>query len=189
MDEQEFDLDNGEELDDLEESGATDEGGEDAPPTTDNDNSESESKRIADLMSKWQKAEARAQKAEAALGKKSGGQTKGKKASTDFMSEFEAFAREDARARLFNSDPRFAKYGLEPSVIAGESIEDMQASAQRQIKMLDSLESRIRNEVLTEHGLDAGVSGAGKGGGSSLPDFGSMSDEDFEKLIQRRSAF
>lgn len=186
---QEGNLDNGEELDDLGESAATGEGGEDAPPATDNDNSDAESKRVADLMSKWQKAEARAQKAEAALNKTGGKQTKGKKSQSDFLSEFEQFAREDARQRLFNGDPRFAKYGLEADVIRGESFEEMRASAAAQAKMLDSLESRIRNEVLAEHGLEAGISGASAGRESNLPDFGSMSEEDFEKFIQKRSAF
>lgn len=181
-DEQDLTLDNEDGLDDLEGSAGAD-GTDDAPPSTDNDNSEAESKRIADLMSKWQRAEARAKKAEAALTKRSGTQTKGRTASAE-IDEFAAFAREDARLRLHRSDPRFEKYGIEPTAISGNTLEEMKASFDAQRKVVDGLESRIRNEVLREHGFDLDVGGSNSE--SALPDFGSMSPEDFAKFVERR---
>lgn len=183
-DEQDQTLDTDDVLDDLEGSADAD-GTNDAPPSTDNDSAEAESKRIRDLTSLWQKAEARAKKAEAAAARAQGRgmQTKGRTASAE-IDEFAAFAREDARLRLHRSDPRFEKYGIEPTAISGTTLEEMKASFDAQRKVVDGLESRIRNEVLREHGFDLDVGGSNTE--SALPDFGSMSPEDFAKFVERR---
>lgn len=182
--EQETDLDNENELDDLEGSGTaiTD---ADAPPATDNGDSESESKRINDLMSKWQASEAANAKLQAQL-KNQKPQATGKNAEQGDTGEFQEFMRDHARTVLHSSDPRFVKYGLGADAIRGDSPAEMRASFEENRKLLDSLESKVRNEVMLEHGIDASVT---SGRGASAPNIGTMSDDDFEKLLKKRSSF
>ena len=176
-------LDNEEELDDLGESAGA-ESTDDAPPATDNDGSETESKRIRDLMSRADKAEARANQLEAQLKGKGSTKRSKDKAETD---EFMELVREQSRNQLFSSDPRLAEYGLKPSVIAGNTPEEMRASFDQYKSLLDAIVSKVRNQVLVEHGLDAGVTGSGKG--QELPDFSAMPAKDFKALMDRRSNF
>jgi hypothetical protein len=184
-DTEDFELDNEEELEpDASESDAG-ETSEDAPQGKP-EGSEAESKRISDLMSKWQKADAENARLKAELAKAAKPKTPTNRSEPQ-GDEFMEFAREHARNTLFASDPRLAKYGVDVNAIQGDTPAEMRASLEQQRKLIDSLESRIRNEVLAEHGLDAEV--ASGSGSKGLPDIGAMSDEEFNKLMERRSRF
>lgn len=168
--------------DSQESDGADDTAADDAPPAS-QDSSDTESKRIRDLTSKWQKAEAARAKAEAALAKSRSKQEPAQ--SNAQADEFMDFAKEHARNTLYASDPRFSKYGIGVEDITGDTPAQMQASVARQRKMIDTLESAIRNEVMLEHGLDADVTSTST---NSIPDIGGMSQEDFQKLMRRRDS-
>lgn len=178
-------LDNEDALDDLEESAGR-ASADAAPPATDNDGSDTESKRINDLMSKWQASEAENARLKAQLDGGDAQPTKGKRQrrQSEDQDQFMEFAREQARNTLFGSDPRLAKYGVAPDAITGTTPEEMRESFSRQQKLIDSLESKIRNEVLQQHGLDLGVAGGGRQ--ENTPDFGKMSQDEFIKYIERR---
>lgn len=182
--------------DELQDDQLEDDGGqEDAPSGSDNsappkDESapKDEGKRVNDLMSKWQQAEARARKAEAALAARDGTQADEPQGDTtnDRVNEFEVFARENARQTLYGSNPLFAQAGLEVDDIAGETLAEMRASAKKHLKILQGMEGRLRNKILAEHGLDPEVAtGAGT---ESVPSFSSMSDEEFAKFMAARDS-
>lgn len=163
-------------------AGSSDSGdGSGAPPASgDAPAGKDESKRINDLMSKWQAAEARAEAAERKL-KTGDGQAKPRKG--EIPPEVQAWmtaAKDAARDRYYNSDPRFAQYELEPSLFDGETPDDMASNAKRFKSLIDSIEAKARDRVLREHGVNPDLSS-----GRPVPDLdiGAMSDADFEKLV------
>lgn len=174
-----LDLDNEDGLEDSEES--ADEG---APSTETPDSTESESKRVSDLMAMFNKEQAKTRRLEKQLAERQTAKPKNAKAESD---EFLSFAREQTRNTLFASDPRLAASGYEASDIAGDSPAEMRENLTKLTKVLDSVETKIRTEVLREYGFDPNVAGSA-GASTKLPDFGGMSDEDFRAFIDKRSA-
>lgn len=174
-------------LDDSPEDGGSDSasGSDNSAPPADASADDKGEKRINDLMSKWQAAEARANAAEAKLKApaKQGESADGDTGQAAQANEFLEFAREDARRRVFESDPRLAAAGLELSAITGTTLDEMKASLARQVKLVDGIESRVRSSVLTEHGLNPEVDGGAR---ESLPSFETMSEEDFQKFLEKR---
>jgi hypothetical protein len=147
-----------------------------------------ESKRINDLMSKWQTEKARADRLEAAqaASSKGGDQQDGGTGSDAELDEFKDFAREYARNQLFASDPRLAQAGIEAEDIVGTTLAEMQASFKKHLKVVGGIESRLRNKILAEHGLDPDVAtGAGT---EKTPSFTTMSDKDFAAFMAERDA-
>jgi len=159
-----------------------------APPASGSD--ESGGKRVNDLMSKWQSEQARANKAEAELkALKEGGspeatKRRGVKSEDKAASEFMEFARENARITLFNSEPKFAEFGLTPEAIAGSTVEDMKASAKAQLELLKTIETKARAAALQEHGLEPEAEGGQAEG--KLPSFATMSDKEFADFLGER---
>lgn len=176
-------------LDDTDLDGSPDGDGEDADasgaPPSDNpaDRDGNESKRISDLTSKWQKAEARAKKAEAALKTKETPADKDGEQIPEAIRRWMDAAKGAARDRYFNADKRFAEYGLELALIDGEEPDEMQASAKRLSALIDAVEQKARERVLEEHGLSAESVGSAP---ATKVDFGSMSDEEFMKFLNKR---
>jgi hypothetical protein len=165
--------------------------GDDAPPS-DQDASSDESNpetRINGLMSKWQKAEARAEKLEkrlAALEKPTRGTEAPKTRSTarvpDDVKVWLDTAKEAAQARIYEQDPRFKEYGIDRSQIQGRTPQEMVDAASRYTKMIDGIESRMRNTLMAEYGIEAAATGVNAG---KAVDFNSMSKEEFEKWVER----
>ena len=147
-------------------------------------------KRINDLMSKWQSAEARATAAEAKVAAPKDGDAgdDSAPASSEKPVADEGFAeilRDAARDALFASDPRLKRFGFKPDVIAGTTAAEMRESMAKQVAILDAVEGKVRNEVLAEHGLTNDAAG----GGSEKPqNFAEMSSEDFLALVDRVKA-
>lgn len=148
-------------------------------------------KRVNDLMSNWQREQARANRLQAELEALKGGKpaegSKDASAGGDGQAagEFIEFAREDARRRIFEQDARLAAYGLEASAIGGSTLAEMKASFAAQRKLIDGIESRARAAVLTEHGLDPEVVA---GATERVKGIDAMSDKDFEALLAERDA-
>jgi hypothetical protein len=188
MSDEDKDLDN---LDLDEDADAADSGSDNSAPPADAKPDDNSEKRINDLMSKAQKAEARAAKAEAALKAAQSGEAPKDKDVADAKpaeggDEFVQFARENARNTLFGSDPRLADYGLTAESIGGETVAEMRASLAAQRKLIDGIESAARNKILREHGLDPEVSTGAASEGAK--DFAAMSNEEFKKFLAERDA-
>lgn len=184
------DFTNDESDDSPEESEETfDSGSNDAPPKDEGSDGADE-KRVNDLMSKWQSEQAKAnrlQKELDSLKAKAPSASKAKNARADSgADEFVQFARESARTQLFNSDPRLAAYGLSASSIAGDSLDEMKASVKAQLDLISAIETKTRNQILAEHGLEPSVA-SGEASGE-VPNFLSMSDKDFEAFLNQRDS-
>lgn len=179
-------------LDEDEGTDAADSGSDNSAPPADAKPEDNSEKRINDLMSMAQKAEARAAKAEAALKAAQSGEQAPKDKDVAGAKpasggdDFVEFARENARNTLFGSDPRLAEYGLTAESIGGETVAEMRASLAAQKKLIDGIESAARNKILREHGLDPEVSTGAATEGAK--DFAAMSNEEFKKFLAERDA-
>lgn len=158
---------------------------EDDESDDESEDDDKEKKRLRDLQSKADKETARANKAEAALKALQAGGTKqddGRpKGSVDpEVQKWLSVAKESARTRLYESEPRFKEYGLAPSLISGDSPDDMEASFTQLKRLVGKVESRVRDAVLKEHGFAEAPRG-----GTSTPkrDYANMSKDDFEKVV------
>lgn len=155
---------------------------DDSPEGGDGDQdgaADGEEKRVNDLMSKWQQAEARAEKLERRLAALESSNAAGPQEGSE---QWIRLMQDQARDQVFRSDPRLEKYGLGPSDIEGDTPEQMRSSAKRWGEIMGRIETDATNAALKKHGLSADVKG---GSNAKLPDFGKMSDEDFDALIDR----
>ena len=165
-------------------AGSQADGGQSGSPSDDTSASDSD-KRYNDLMSKWQKAEARAKKLEEAIkGKESGAQTPANGFSIKDDPKLKAWLDEaaaDVAERAYRSDPRFEQYGISASEFRGESPEQIRAKVKQTRELIDKMETRIRNELLAEHGLSPDV-------GSTRPaptkSFDQMSSKEFNDYMK-----
>lgn len=171
---------------DSDEENTEDSGSDNSAPPDDEAPSKEDSKRINDLMGKWQKEEAARKKAEAELAalrsRAPAGNDAGDGNSSE-SAEFIQFARDQARMSLFNSDPALAEAGLTVDDITGSTIEEMRKSLSRHKKLIGGFEARLRAKVLREHGLDPEVVNSP---GDKALNFDSMSDKDFDAFIASR---
>ncbi len=169
------------ELDGEADAGTETEGDEPAGETPEADKAK-EDKRISDLQSKADKAEARANKAEAALAKTvSRGDGEAPKVQSD--PEREALMSELRDASLDAVFAEFAElkdYGVDRSLIEGRTRAEMREAATALVGLVKSVETKARNRVLKEHGIKAEPAGATR---QPPKDFASMSNEDFEKEL------
>lgn len=190
MEDEEQVLDN--ELGAEDEQENSDSGSDDSAPPKEEGSADKSEQRINDLMGKWQKEEAARKKAEAELAALRSGQSGAQQGEgagdvNTGGDEFLQFARQQTRESLFNSEPRLAKYGFSADDIAGDSLTEMKASFTAHVKRINGMESLVRREILTQHGLDPEVSVSG-GGTEKGTDFATMSDEDFEKFLKKRDS-
>jgi len=166
-----------------------DSGSDNSAPPTDEAPAKDDSKRINDLMGKWQAEQARANKLAAALAAATGGQPAtpdddGAKGD-DGLDEFREFARENARNTLFNSNPQLAAAGLTAEDITGSTLAEMQASLAKHQKTISGIEGRMRNQILAEHGLSPEVAtGAGT---EKAQTFSTMTDKEFAEFLEKRA--
>lgn len=164
--------------DDELESDASDttEGGTPAPkPTVE---TPKERKRFQDATSAYQKEQARANKLEAELT-----ELRGEKEPVSEERVVDPEMLEDWREAAWERYPQFKDYGIEIDSIPGGSRAEIRAAAADLVAFVEKVETKAKNAVLAEYGL----SSAGLGGGSvKSPEFSSMSDEEFLKLIDKR---
>ena len=176
--------------------GTTDSGDAPKAPATQGDgsdasqsNSSAEEKGVAYWMSEAQKAQAALRRAQ---GLDSKGQpkqdTKADQKPTDASSdatpqpsEFEAYMRESVRRQLFAEEPRLKDFGFALEDISGESLAEMEANRQRLVKVIEKAESRALNQAFEKVGIDPSLAG----GPQERKDYAAMSPEEFEKEIQR----
>ena len=133
-------------------------------------------KRVNDLMSKWQKAEARNKKLEERLAAL---EAKGSTDTDVDPQQWVQVMRQTARDQIYASEPRLARYGIEPEAIEGDSPASMQASLTNLRNLIDRIETDASNRTLKKAGLTANAKGSAAQRGPEIPD----SDEDFERLV------
>lgn len=135
-------------------------------------------KRISDLQSKADAAEARANKAEKALTALNKGTGSGSNdpAQAALMQEL----REASLDAVFGDHPELKKYGINRSLVEGSTRAEMREAAASLVGLIKSVETKARNAVLAEHGIKAEPAGATR---EKPQDYGSMKDEDFLKLL------
>lgn len=135
-------------------------------------------KRIKDLQSKADAAEARANKAEKALAALGKGDKAGSNdpAQAALMQEL----REASLDAVFGEFADLKKYGIDRSLIEGSTRAEMRESATAIVGLVKAIATKVRNETLSEHGLKAEPAGATR---KPPVDYASMSDEEFAKLL------
>lgn len=186
LDDKEIEEDEDLTLDDAQQESDSDE--EDDAPSAEAASAKIESdKRVADLMSKWQKSDAENAKLKAQI-TKSNTKNSSEDSSTDTAqaNEFMDFAREHARNTLYATDPRLAKYKIPVESVSGSTPDEMRRSLEAQVKVVAAMETQIRRDIMIEHGIDAEVV-SGKGG--SELNIAQLSEKEFAALIERRSRF
>lgn len=173
--EQDLDLDEEEETEDE----STEESGEESTEDTKG----AEGKRVRDLQSKADKAEARANKAEAALAKalkRDEGEPAGSKdpEREALMAEL----RETSLDAVYAEFDLLRSYNIDRSLIEGGTRAEMREAATQLVGLIKSVETKARNRVLKDHGIVAESSGATR---TPPKNFNEMNPEDFEKEITR----
>lgn len=147
-------------------------------------------KRINDLTSKWQAAEAKANALEAekkAAGP--GGVTPTAPKPAEQSAEAQAWfelAKENAIDAIYASDPRFKAYGIEKAQLAGRTPAEVQANADKLRKVIAGVESKVRNATLKEHGFAPELGGETRG---TPKDYATMSTEEFEKVVAGATSY
>lgn len=137
-----------------------------------------EAKRIADLMSKAQKEEARANKAEAALKAvrgESGAAGSNDPATKALMAEL----REASLDAVFGEYTELRDYGIDRALIEGTTRAEMRGSADALVALIRNVSTKARNKALADAGVKPEPSNARKPG-KSVAD---MSDEEFLKML------
>lgn len=139
-------------------------------------------KRISDLQSKYDKAEARANKAESALQKLNAGDGTDAGSNDPERKALLEELREASLDSVFGEFAELKEYGIDRALIEGRSRAEMRESATALVGLVKSVATKERNRVLREHGIKAEPAGATR---SAPKNYAEMSDEDIEKEIAR----
>lgn len=137
-------------------------------------------KRIRDLQSKADAAEARANKAEAAL-KRGAGSAAG--TNDPAVKAVLADLREASLDAVFGEFPELKEYSIDRSLIEGSSRTEIRENASLLVGLIKSVSTKARNKALADAGIEAPQSGASR---SKPVDYAAMSDEDFKKMLDER---
>ena len=137
-----------------------------------------EAKRIADLMSKAQKEEARANKAEAALKAvrgESGSAGSNDPATRALMAEL----REASLDAVFGEYPELRDYGIDRALIEGSTRAEMREAASALVTLIKNVSTKARNKALAESGIKPEPTAARRAS-KSVAD---MTDDEFLKML------
>jgi hypothetical protein len=165
-------------------------GGEKKPPASPPASDDKSEKRIRDLQSKADAAEAKANRLqrllnEALKGEGSEGGTEPPVVSKPReLDAGSAMALELLKETVFLQTPALADSGLTAADLTGYTAQEVRASAASLARKIAETETRIRNKVLAEHGLAPEIAGEGN---KPEPDrdFGKMASKDFTELMER----
>jgi len=137
-------------------------------------------KRIRDLQSKADAAEARANKAEAALKAASAGKGSGTGSPDPATQVLVNELREASLDAIYADQPLLKQYGIDRAFIEGSTRAEMRESADSVVGLIKSVSTKVRNETLEQNGLTAESAGSSR---RPPVDYGSMNEEDFKKLL------
>lgn len=143
-------------------------------------------KRIRDLQSKADKAEARANKLQKELD-----EAVSKAAKVSDADEQEVppqvrdwllAAQERAQKGLYEQDQRFKDYQVPEAFITGDSPSKMKENAEALSNLVTQIEGQVRNKVLVEHGFAPEPATSER---QDPKNYGNMSSEDFNKEFDK----
>lgn len=97
------------------------------------------------------------------------------------VQEWITAAQQNTRTALYKSNEKLAEYGVDPSLIRGDTPAEMQASAKLLGEFVDKMERDIRDAVLTEHGFTPAPKDASSMGRKN---FRTMDSKEFEALVE-----
>jgi hypothetical protein len=89
-------------------------------------------------------------------------------------------AQQNAREALYKADQRLERFGVDPSLIRGDTPAEMQASAKTLGEMVAKMERDIRDSVLQEHGFTPAPKDAASIGHKN---FRTMDSKEFDALV------
>lgn len=140
-------------------------------------------KRINDLMSKWQKADAENKRLQRQIAQQSQAQetTQGGAPGSEWVD----FMRQTARDQIYASEPRLARYGFEPDAIGGGTPAEMQAALTNLRSLIDRIETDASNRTLKRAGLTPDVKGSRAERAPEIPE----DDEAFEALVAKAKGY
>ena len=151
---------------------------------SDSESKDDVEKRIRDLQSKADKAEARANKLQKQIDTRAKTKTaKGDDEPTgDVPPEVREWlnaAKERTVEQTFKSDERFQKYGIDPAFIQADTPGQLRERAKQLAEMLTKIEGQVRDEVLVEHGFNPAPATSER---SDPVNYRTMSSEEFNKI-------
>jgi seryl-tRNA synthetase len=142
-----------------------------------------ESKRIRDLQSKADKAEAERNKLKKQLDEMvAAAKEKDEDEVPPQVREWLLAAKKRTSGTLYESDSRFKEYGLDPAFISGSTPAEMQERAEALSKLVTQIEGEARNKVLTEHGFSPEPATSER---SEPKNYRTMSSEEFNKEVEK----
>jgi hypothetical protein len=157
--------------------GGTDADGDGKDPKKDED------KRVRDLQSKADKAEARANKLEKELQKARGeGSADGKPEKDPERAALLQELRESGLDAVYAENPELKTYGIARDLISGASRAEMREAATQLVGLIKSVETKVRNETLRKHGITPEPTGGTR---NPPKNYAEMSPEEIEKEISR----
>lgn len=173
-----------------------DAGGDDSGSASGGDNAATSAppkdgdKRVNDLMSNWQKEQARANRLQGELDKlksqkPSDQKPEGQAPAADpdpTREEWISAQREFLRERALNSDGRFEEYGIGLDDLTGDTPAEIKASVKRFQTLIDAVETKARTRLLQEYGLNPEIAGQAM---DPKVDIDGMSTDDFNKLVEK----
>jgi len=136
------------------------------------------------LQSERDKEVARANKLQKQLDALNNQDTSAKDKGTevpDQVKEWITAAQQNAREALYKSDERLERFGVDPTLIRGETPAEMQASAKAIGELVDKMERDIRDSVLEEHGFTPAPRDASSMGTAN---FKTMDTKKFDALVE-----
>lgn len=136
-------------------------------------------KRISDLQSALDKETARANKLEKLQKRGQDGDEGGKDPERQALL---AELREASLDAVLGENPELKQYGIDRNLIEGANRAELRESATQLVSLVKSVATKARNAALREHGLNAEPVGGTR---EKPKNYGTMSDEDFEKELAR----
>ena len=140
-------------------------------------------KRLRDLQSRADKAEAKANKLQKQLEQVQSGASAQSESDPSVPPEVRMWldaAQDRLRDQLYAGDARFAEFGFPASLIQGKTPVAMRESAKELSGLMDTLETKVRDKVLREHGIQPVPMAGERTRGKSVE---KMSTEEFKQYV------
>lgn len=170
--------------DDKESSEDTGEDTEDAASGSEDAGPSKVDETIRKLQSERDKARADADKARKALEAVRPATAKDE-STPPIPPEVEAWltaAKDNSRDALYRRNPKLEQYGVDPTLITGDTPAEMRKSAESIDKFVTDMEGKIRNQVLEEHGFNPEPLTSPAEGRKN---YANMSKEDFDAEVEK----
>jgi len=165
--------------------GTTDDGKQDSGAAESSKSSEDTQSGddLRKMQSERDKETARANKAQKEVDKMKAASAKSA-GSTEVppqVQEWIVAAQSRTRETLYESNPKFKAFGIDPTLISGDTPAEMTASAKSLSEFVETLEGTVRDSVLKEHGFDPAPKASAAMG---RKDFNAMDTKEFDAIVE-----